>query len=451
MSRLFWKLFFWFLLTMVATGGLSFLAADYLAGQQQISQHHLQRIEAMAASAEAVYEERGSRGLHSWLRHMRQRLPFPLLIVHAAPRDHWQDLEGRRPPPEVMRHLGDTDHLAGVAQSHQAAHRVVSVQLNTAPGLYVVTLLPHRPMRVLLRYQYLVPLIGLIISITVCLLIAWGITHPLGRLRNAADALAGGDLTARADVGRRRDAIGLLADDFNRMAARIEQGMQSQRQLLSDVSHELRSPLARLRVASELARRKAEGDGAAAELARIDLEVARLDAMLGDVLALARLENDDASVALEPCNVDALLAEVVADAEFEYRTEDKQVRVTTETGRVIRGDALLLRSAIDNVVRNAMKYTAAGTAVEAGTRIEEGHLLLEVRDHGPGVPEAALPRLFDAFYRVDEARDRDSGGHGLGLAIAARACRICGGEIGAANAPGAGLVVSMAFPLPDRG
>ncbi|HKJ83385.1 MAG TPA: ATP-binding protein [Mariprofundaceae bacterium] len=447
MNRLFWKIFLWFLFTVLATGGLSFLAADYLAGQQSVSERHLQRIEAMATAAEMIAEEHGMPGLYTWLRHVQRRVHYPLLVVRRSPSDGWRNLDGLPVPPEVAAHMNMPASREGVAQSRQARHRVVSVPLKHIDGLYLVTVFGQRPLWARPQYRHLPLVIALAVSVVVCLLIAWSIARPVRRLRHAAGELADGNLAARADVGRRGDEIGRLAGDFNRMADRIEQGMRAQRQLLSDVSHELRSPLARLRVASELARRKATDDTIASELSRIDLEVGRLDTMLGDVLTLARLESNGNEVALAPCDIDALLDEVVADANFEYRGEGRRATVTKRAGCSVMADAPLLRSAIDNVVRNAMKYTVADSCVEAATRVEGKRLCLTVQDRGPGVPEAALPHLFDAFYRVDEARDRDSGGYGLGLAIAARACRLFGGGVHAENGAEGGLVVTMSFPL----
>lgn len=447
MSRLFWKIFLWFLFTVLATGGLSFLAADYLTGQQSVSERYLQRIEAMATAADMIVDEHGMPGLHSWLRHVQRRVHYPLLVVRRSPGGSWRNLDGGPTPPDVVAHMAMAASRHGVAQSRQARHRVVSVPLAHSDGLYLVTAFAQRPLWAQAKYRHLPLLIALAISIVVCLLIAWGIARPIRHLRHTAGELADGNLAARADVGRRGDEIGRLAGDFNRMAARIEQGMQAQRRLLSDVSHELRSPLARLRVASELARRKASDDAIASELARIDLEVDRLDAMLADVLTLARLESNGDELVLAPCDVDALLDEVVADANFEYREDGRQAVVTAHAGCTVMADATLLRSAIDNVVRNAMKYTVSESRVETESSVESGRLCLRVCDHGPGVPESALPNLFDAFYRVDEARDRDSGGYGLGLAIAARACRLFGGEIRAENGAGGGLIVTMCFLL----
>jgi len=210
------------------------------------------------------------------------------------------------------------------------------------------------------------------------------------------------------------------------------------------VSHELRSPLARLQVALELARNKA-GDKAATELERIDREADRLGALIGEVLTLARFDEGVTRADRQHLRLDLLLEDIVEDARFEAEADDKRIDLDT-TEFALEADELWLGRALDNVIRNAIRHTATGSAVEVCmTRSAQG-ASIEVRDHGPGVPESALSHLFEPFYRASEARDRDSGGYGLGLAIAERAIRMHGGSVDTRNHPGGGLVVSITLP-----
>jgi two-component system sensor histidine kinase CpxA len=278
----------------------------------------------------------------------------------------------------------------------------------------------------------------------VCFALARYLTAPILELRRAAARLAVGDLAARVgpSVGRRRDELAELGADFDFMAARIESLVTAERTLLRDISHELRSPLARLGVALELARRDA-GPGAAAALDRIERESERLNEMIGRLLTVARLETDADEVGVAPVDLAALVASVASDADFEARASGREVRCARLDACTVMGNEPLLRSAVENVVRNAARYTREGTAVEVELRREGREAVVTVRDRGEGVPESALAEIFRPFYRVADARDRRTGGVGLGLAIAERAARFHGGGVRAENAPDGGLVVEI--------
>jgi two-component system sensor histidine kinase CpxA len=230
------------------------------------------------------------------------------------------------------------------------------------------------------------------------------------------------------------------------MAARIEQLVSAQMQLLGDISHELRSPLARLVVALELAQQK-QGGAASAEFERIALEAERMNALIGQLLTLSRLESGAGKIAAETVDIDALLERLVENCNFELAADERRAVIVESAPAAIEGDPALLTSAFENVIRNAARYTDSGTAVEVAARTADGWLEVRVRDHGPGITESMLERVFDPFVRVGDARDRGSGGHGLGLAIAKRAIGLHGGEIAAANHPDGGLEISIRLPL----
>jgi two-component system sensor histidine kinase CpxA len=292
-------------------------------------------------------------------------------------------------------------------------------------------------------------LIAFLVSGGICYLLTRYITGPILRLSAASRQLAEGNLKARAGTGmeKRRDEIGGLVKDFNRMADRTEELINSQRQLITDVSHELRSPLARLNVALDLARER-KGDDPA--FARMEQDFERLEEMVGRILTVARLDSTSILPEMAPLNLSQLLSEVVADADFEARTRGCSVQLSCECDCEASANSNLLRSAVDNVVRNAVRYTAADRAVEVRLSCAETDGvrfgLVSVRDHGPGVPEGELSRIFHPFYRLAGARDRQSGGAGLGLAIASRVVELHGGKIRASNAPGGGLQVDISIP-----
>jgi len=296
-------------------------------------------------------------------------------------------------------------------------------------------------------------IIAVICSGLVCYLLSWYMTKPVVRLRAAARQLAAGDLAARsgAPAKGRRDEVAGLMRDFDAMAERLETLMKAQSRLLNDVSHELRSPLARLNVALGLARQRSAAESAVM-LDRIELEASRLNEMIGRILTLARLEDGEQRVPQTPVPLDELVASVAEDAEFEAQARRCHVHAAVPDGDwEVRGDASLLHSAVENVIRNAIRYTPEGTTVEielTGKQTANGpEAVLRVSDSGPGVPDASLDKLFEPFYRIDDARGRLTGGVGLGLAITERAVRFHGGRVSARNRREGGLQIEMRLPL----
>lgn len=275
-----------------------------------------------------------------------------------------------------------------------------------------------------------------------CYFIGSYVTGPLKRLGEAAAGIAAGRLDTRAgeSLTRRRDEIADLARNFDHMAERIETLVNGQRRLLGDVSHELRSPLSRLMVALSLVK-QGPAEEAAENLERIGTEARRLDTLIGQLLTLTRIDSGVDRGAPARFDLTNLVQEVASDADFEARARGRRVMVDADACSV-DGFEELLRSAVENVVRNAVRHTAAGTAVEITLRGAGTRATLSVRDHGPGVPETMLAEIFLPFRRADNASD----GAGLGLAIAERAIQVHGGEIRARNAADGGLIVEIELP-----
>ena len=297
---------------------------------------------------------------------------------------------------------------------------------------------------VLLRFAVALSVSGLI-----CYLLTVYITGPILHLRQAAQQLAGGTLSTRAaaSIERRGDELGALGRDFNTMAARIEELVSRQRQLIFDISHELRSPLARLNVALDLAREGKAGD---LPFNHMESDLVRLNEMIGRLLTLARLDTATVPVEMTSVNLTDLVRQIVDDARFEAQKRNVAVIMAAPENCHARGNAELVHSAIENIVRNAIRYTEPATSVDVALEPDDkSNVLLVIRDHGKGVPENDLERIFQPFYRVAEARDRESGGTGLGLAIADRVIRIHGGTIRAENAHPPGLKVSITIPAAE--
>lgn len=288
---------------------------------------------------------------------------------------------------------------------------------------------------------------GLICMAAVCYVLARQMARPLEHLRTAIRRFSAGDLQQRASpaLGRRRDEIGQLARDFDAMAERIAALLSAQQRLLRDISHELRSPLARQQIAIGLLRERIEDAKSIATIDRIELEAERLDNLIAELLTLARLDNDSEQDARTSFDLAEIVRSVVADANYEATRRNRSVRLLDCHPCRIDGTHAVIRRAIDNVVRNAVRHTADGSTVDV--TLEPGPVArLRVRDHGPGVPDDALGDIFRPFYRLDDARDRNAGGTGIGLAIAHRAVQHHGGQITAQNAPTGGLAVEIRLP-----
>ena len=316
---------------------------------------------------------------------------------------------------------------------------VFVIQFKRPPPLSLITELKNRWLQILV----LILTAGL-----VCYGLARYLSSPIGKIRKATKKFAEGDFQTRvgAEVGNRRDELASLAQDFDEMAERIENLLISQKRLTQDISHELRSPLARLNVALEIAKQKSVNETTMPILNRIETESNRLNEMIGRLLMLSKLESGARDFNKHKVNLTKLVETVVADADFEAKAKNKSVKLTDKQDCQVFGNENLLRSAVENVLRNAVRYTKENTAVEISLKNGGGQAKISIKDYGEGVPEAEIENLFRPFYRVGEARERKTGGIGLGLAIAERAVHAHEGTIKARNTEN-GLLVEIKLPV----
>ncbi|MGA2215822.1 MAG: ATP-binding protein [Bryobacteraceae bacterium] len=292
-------------------------------------------------------------------------------------------------------------------------------------------------------------IVGLVVLL--CYAFAYHLTSPVRRLRSVVDCFGRGDFSARAPASR-RDELGELARSFNEMANRIQTLLASERRLLLDISHELRSPLARLGVAVELAR---SGEDREHLLDRIQKEADRLNELVGELLQVTRVESDPSRQKSDPVHLDELLGDLVYDSLLEAKAKDCTLLLKAPVPVILAGDEELIRRALENVIRNAIRYAPRNTSVDVDLIRTADAAQVSVRDYGSGVPAEALTRIFDPFYRVDSDRNRASGGLGLGLAIARRSVELHKGKLSAQNV-NPGLLVTIQLPLapaqaPQRG
>ncbi|MGF1529600.1 MAG: ATP-binding protein [Candidatus Competibacterales bacterium] len=434
---LFWRLFLGFWLAAVLAIGTGAWLSTQLLRQEWptfVTRRLERELTAYAATAELLLETGGPPALERWLERLPDRRRGPLLIFDQRGRELFGRPWPHHPESPVVRRIQGTT------------------------GLYDLVLPfppPWERRRGWTFWRRWDTLAQLASAIAASGLFAGGVarhlTRPIQALRATTQRLAAGDLTVRVGhnlPGRWRE-LDQLGRDVDRMAVRLEALLAAQRRLLRDVSHELRSPLARLQIALGLAQRRCQGGEA--ELARIAREADRLGSLVDQLLSLIRLESGTEPLACETVDLTALLADIVADGAFEGAGE-RTVAGDIQDGLSLWGNANILHSAVENLVRNALQHTPPGTAVQVkATTATPGAVVIQVIDGGPGVPEADLGQLFDPFYRVADARDRRSGGFGLGLAIAARAVAAHGGTIHAWNAPPTGLGIQINLPPSPRG
>jgi two-component system sensor histidine kinase CpxA len=452
--RLFLRIFLSFCLAMLFSGG-AFLAVTLALGNDpMVVRWYIDQSGAMRLCARSVaeqYEEHGSAAAERFLRDMETETELHLTLL---------DAHGNRIAGHPATAIGRRD--AAEAWQKVMPGSVYSDRLRRASAFPVLT--PRRTRFTLLsqlpggaRRNLMAPgartVVMFLGAAFICYGLARSLTAPILALQTAARSLARGELSARAadlapTLPRRRDELGDLCRDFDYMAERLETVLNSQKRLLADISHELRSPLARMGVALELARARTP-EGSNTSLDRIAREAERMNVLIEELLTLARLEarNPEAFERF-PADLHHLVREVAADADFEATARGCRCEAFLPGEALsLWGDAETLHRAVENVTRNAVRYTAPGTTVTLTLRREGEVAVLTVRDHGPGVPEEHLSDLFTPFWREAEARDRASGGVGLGLAIAHQAVLLHRGSIQGENIAEGGLLVTVMLPL----
>ncbi len=455
---LFWKLFasigVAMVVMLVATAYVSFEMAS-----STFNQANIEGREPIIEEAAQVLARRGERGLREWLRDHTREAPRDMVLLIVD--ENGRELLGRAMPGEVRRLLasgggqrgGRSGGPGGGFGGGQRPPNLRPVQLAPdliAPDGEAYRLVFTRPLFTVFGVltwpgtRLAVLTIATLVAAVTSLLLARYISSPIVRLQRASRALAAGVLETRvgSPSNRRSDEVGILARDFDTMAERIQALVMDKETLLRDVSHELRSPLARIRMALALAQRRAS-DAVQPDLNRIEKEAEQLDELIGQIMTLARLRTQE-EPKREPLQLEELVGGLLDDARFEH--PDAQIELHTDGAARILGDWRGLKSALENVVRNALTYAGKDGPIDVRISRAADSFLVKVSDSGPGVSDEDLTRIFEPLYRADESRDHKAAGQGIGLAITARVMELHGGQVTAANRAGGGLEITLRIP-----
>lgn len=444
MGRLFWKIFLWFWLTLVLIGvGVSWGTAIYIKQLDDTQQRDYRSrfIDNRVESLRQILYYGGEEAAIEFLENKKlssRRLKF--FVVDGL----GNDVLGRPFSVDAL----DLNEFESVESIDGVTYRIFTAKPERADNRNTVS----RMMRPFNDSQGVFILwfgISVLLSSLVCFWLAWYLTKPIKKLQSAAKDFSQGKLDTRVAkaMGGRRDEIADLGRDFDQMAARLQGLINNQKQLLSDISHELRSPLARMHVALGLARKKT-GTEVESEMQRIEYETDRLNELVGQSLTLSRLDAGAQYPKEDFIDIAELLEAIIKDCDFEATNKNKKVVLHRMQSWTLNANVELLHRALENIIRNAIRYTKEGTEVTVTLEShDESNLKISVCDQGSGVPEEKIKRLFEPFVRLSEARDRDSGGYGLGLAIAQRSIEFHQGKIVASNREQDGLCVDVILPI----
>jgi signal transduction histidine kinase len=458
LHSLFTRIFlsFWAAIVLIASAAAALTAINFAAGSG--------RPAAVANQAAEVLKHDGLEGLKTWLaEHNRRDRGQRTLIIDSSGHDILgQPLPGPlrggrghppddRSPPESGPPISPFGPEDGPPRGFRGPPGSV-IRATDGTTYRVLFDPPPRlgPFSPPFSWSVRLGLLALAVGVSglISYLLARSISTPVRRLQAAAHTLSAGNLDARAGpaVAARRDELGVLGREFDSMAERLGALIAARQRLLRDISHELRSPLARMEMAIGLARQ--DPVSTPEQLDRIEREAERLDRLIGHILDYARLERDPATFSFEEVDLPELIRQIVHDAEFESQSPPGRLRFTSNDAATLFGDVQVLHAAIDNVVRNALLHGDPDMPIEVTLSVDTEHLRVSIRDHGSGVPEAELIRIFEPFYRAGrlDSKHVSTEGTGIGLAIAQRAAALHGGRVDANNADGGGLLVTITLP-----
>lgn len=447
MRSLYWKIFISFWLATILIIFTTAWVISHVAQKSSLPAQEQQFMDSYANAAVATFESGEQAALLKWLNKVGISRHMTLYLLSST-----GDIIGTEAPPENVKNIAENllkDQLSeGILKSGKliVSHEILS----TSGKFYRLVAVSEKPL-----FHFVgIPWAGLalrlilatFISGLICYLLSLYLTQPLRSLGMAAKSIARGKLSTRVGHlrGHHKDEIAQLSDEFDRMAEQLEHLVSSKERLLQDISHELRSPLARLQIAIALGRNKTN-HLADAEFKRMELECVRLNYLISEILDFARLDKSTTDLYLSQADVPTLLQEIIKDANYECGIKSPRVYAGIIEPCTLSIDQRLIHRAIENVVRNALHYSPSTEQVQVSLHYDQSkkQVYVDISDKGPGVPEEQLEKIFNPFYRVDTSREKKTGGYGLGLAIAFRAIQLHEGAISAQNKVDGGLLVRI--------
>lgn len=449
MRSLYWKIFTSFWLAIVLIILTTTWVTSQIAHKSSLPEREQLFMDSYANGAVATFESGQKTALLKWLNQIGISRHMTMYLLSST-----GEIIGRDAPPQDVKYVAE-NHLKDKLDEgmFKSGRLIISHEILSTSGTYYrLAAVSEKPLSYFVRIPWASLTIWLtlaaLISGVICYLLSIYLTKPLRYLGQAAKSIATGQLSTRVGYlrGHGKDEIAVLSDEFDRMAEQLENLIRSKERLIQDISHELRSPLARLNVAIELGRNKA-GHLVNTEFDRMELECLRLNVLINEILEYARLDKSTMDLHLEEVSILSLINGIIDDANYEAGGEFPRVIYGTQNQALVSIDQRLIHRALENVIRNALNYSPGNRQIIIDVHHTDLFLFIEIADNGPGVPEDQLEMIFNPFYRVDTSRTKQTGGHGLGLAIAARAIGLHNGTIQAWNRDQGGLCVRITLPM----
>jgi signal transduction histidine kinase len=458
--RLVPKVFLWFWIGIVLVSATAVGLTEFTHSRAKDDEHWRERygprVDLWARQETQILDRRGTDALRKYVAGFETDPGVKNFIFDSS----GNEVLDQQAPANVLWVVSSMQDASSSEQQLLATERIAAQKIvrPNGPSHIVVVAFPQPSLLSSPLVDFLTEDLGqaqivrflavLGVAGVLCFWLARQITNPIEKLRAATREIAEARLGARVDrkITSGHDELAELGRDFDWMAERIDTLVSAERRLLSDVSHTLRSPLARLSVALGLARQHANPE-ATAHLDRIERETDRLNRVIGQLLTVARVESGVGRERPTRFDLGQLVEEVAADGDYEARSHHALVEFSHPPVCLVNGVRELLRTAVENVVRNAVRHAPDGTKVEIALELRGTRAIVSVRDHGMGVPESALGSLFEPFFQVAGGSQPQGDSTGLGLTITERTLRLHGGSVSAANAPGGGLVVALDLPL----
>jgi two-component system, OmpR family, sensor histidine kinase CpxA len=450
MRSLYWKIFISFWLATILIIITTAWVTSQITRKSSIPIREQVFMNSYANAAVATFESGRHEALKKWLVKIGLSRHMKIFLLSSD-----GDIIGNKDVPakiyDIQHALMNKKLSDGIFKTGNiiVSHEIVDVN---GTGYRLAAQLQH-PIGHLVK----IPWAGLTIRLTIaifisgliCYLLSLYLTQPLRTLRLAAKSIAKGNLNTRVGnyIGNRKDEIADLSEEFDEMAARLEALITLKQRLLQDISHELRSPLARLQVALELARKKTNNE-APNEFNRMELETYRLNELIGEILDLARLDKSTMVLKRQQTQIKGLLEAIIVDANFEFG--NNRVQLVKSIDIELNLDQKLVHRAFENIIRNALRYTDDDSPVLVSMTESDESVDITIQDEGPGVPEEQLEQIFSPFYRVDRSREKKTGGYGLGLAITKQAIKLHDGNIRAKNNIPKGLILTITLPISEN-